>query len=81
MLGVDRDSKGEQTVPELRILTGSPTAEEIAALTTVLLVHGRTAEAVVERAPVSRWRSSAIPGSVARPGPGAWRASALPSRA
>lgn len=77
MLGVDRDSKGERHVHELRFLAGDPSAEEIAAVTAVLLLACGTGGAD-EPAPVSRWRTSAIPGTAGRPGPGAWRASALP---
>jgi hypothetical protein len=76
MLGVDRDSKGERTVLELRFLAGDPSAEEIAAVTAVLLLG--TGADVTEEAPVSRWRTSAVPGAAGRPGPGAWRASGLP---
>jgi hypothetical protein len=83
MLGVDRDSKGEQPVLELRVLAGDPSAEEIAAVTAVLVMtSGADVADVADAAavPVSRWRASAIPGAAGRPGPGAWRASALPVR-
>jgi hypothetical protein len=78
MLGLDPDSKGEQHVPEVRILAGDPTAEEIAAVTAVLLMRAGTGEPPEEPSPVSRWRNSARPAVPGRPGPGAWRASALP---
>jgi hypothetical protein len=80
MLGVDRDSKGERHVLELRFLAGDPSAEEIAAVTAVLMLASGADAADEVPAPVSRWRASAIPGSAGRPGPGAWRASALPVR-
>jgi hypothetical protein len=80
MLGVDRDSKGEQPVLELRVIAGDPSAEEIAAVTAVLLLTGGADVADEATVPVSRWRASAIPGAAGRPGPGAWRASALPVR-
>jgi hypothetical protein len=80
MLGVDRDSKGERPVLELRVLAGDPSAEEIAAVTAVLLSRGGTEVANEAPGSVSRWRMSAVPGAVGRPGPGAWRASALPSQ-
>jgi hypothetical protein len=78
MLGVDRDSKGEQPVLELQVLAGDPTVEEVAAVTAVLLMSPGADEADEVPAPVSRWRASGIPGTAGRPGPGAWRASALP---
>lgn len=78
MLGVDRDSKGEQHVLELQVLAGDPSAEEIAAVTAVLLSSSGADVAGEAPAPESRWRASAIPGAAGRPGPGAWRASALP---
>jgi hypothetical protein len=80
MLGVDPDSKGERLVHELRVLAGDPTAEEIAAVTAVLLMRSDTT-VPTGKTPVSRWRRSARPALPGRPGPGAWRASALPGRA
>jgi hypothetical protein len=80
MLGVDRNSKGERHVHELRILAGHPTAEELAAVTVVLLAATRPAGEPEEPVPPSRWRTSARPLVGGRPGPGAWRASALPAR-
>ena len=77
MLGVDRDSKGEQHVLELQVLAGDPSAEEIAAVTAVLLMTlrcrcgGRGSGAGVavagERGP--RPGRSARPGCVAGVGP------------
>ncbi len=61
---------------ELRVLAGDPSAEELAAVTTVLLLTSGADEPA--EVPVSRWRTSAIPGTAGRPGPGAWRASGLP---
>jgi hypothetical protein len=71
-------------VAELRVVHGDPTAEELAALVTVLAATRRGAPAggaaAVEAEPASRWRRSARPTTslALRPGPGAWRASALP---
>jgi len=64
-------------VPELRVIRGTPTAEEIAALVGVLVL-GRRQGPAAPPAPVSRWRVSGRPHAGPRPGPGAWRASALP---
>jgi hypothetical protein len=59
----------------VRIVRGSPTAEEIAALVGVLL----TRRGVARTAPPGRWRGSALPvWPGLRPGLGAWRASSLP---
>ncbi|NJC63469.1 acyl-CoA carboxylase subunit epsilon [Planosporangium flavigriseum] len=67
----------EETTPALRVLRGTPTAEELAALVGVLLRRsaGPAPAAATRR---SRWRASALPGSSLRVGPGAWRASGLP---
>jgi Acyl-CoA carboxylase epsilon subunit len=66
--------------PLLRVVRGTPTEEEVAALVGVLLL-ARPAP-VPPAVPVSRWARSARPGAGLRAGlragPGAWRASALP---
>lgn len=67
------DPAGE---PWVRIVRGTPTAEELAALVGVLSSGSRPI-APVGPGP-SRWRASALPNAGPRPGPGAWRASALP---
>jgi hypothetical protein len=69
----------EETTPAFRVVRGTPTAEELAALVGVLFSR-RAAEPAEPPRPVSRWRASALPNIPLRPGPGAWRASALPSR-
>jgi hypothetical protein len=63
----------------MRIVRGTPTAEELAALVGVLLPRLRT-DAPPAPAPRSRWRASALPATRNRPGAGAWRASGLPYR-
>jgi len=78
MLGIDRNSKGERHVHELRVLAGRPTEEELAAVTVVLLAAARPAGGPEQPVPLSRWRTSARPRVEGRPGPGAWRAAALP---
>ena len=65
--------------PVLRVVRGTPTREELAAV--VALVAARPAPAPEPSAPSepSRWASRAA--ALRRPlspGPGAWRASALP---
>jgi hypothetical protein len=68
--------RDETRLNEIRIVRGSPTDEELAALVTVLA--SRSAQpATGGPAPVSWWARSARP-AVALRGPGAWRASALP---
>jgi hypothetical protein len=59
--------------PFVRIVRGTPTAEELAALVGALLVRSGTAEEA-KPAP-SRWASSARPGAR----PTSWRAAALPA--
>lgn len=65
---------------ELRFLAGDPSAEEIAAVTAVLVLASGADAAPETPAPISRWRTGATPGAAGRPGPGAWRASALPAQ-
>jgi hypothetical protein len=66
--------------PALAIVGGNPSAEEIAAVVTVLSARLRPAGATrAGQATRSRW--SARSGQLRAPllrGPGAWRASALP---
>lgn len=64
--------------PVLRVVRGTPTADEVAALVGVLFSRRVPAAPATRRAP-SRWRAGALPGAGLRPGPGAWRASALPT--
>ena len=85
--GSDPETRGEGDVdgatpgavaPALRVLHGNPTAEEIAALVSVLL-RARPAVGDAEPRPTpSRWRASALPPTPMRTGRHAWRASALP---
>jgi len=58
--------------PRLKVVRGTPTAEEVAALVGVLL--SRPAPEA-PAAPVSRWARAARPSPGPRPGPDAWRAS------
>lgn len=64
--------------PLLRVVSGHPTPEELAALIAVVTARSG-AVAVPAAPPASRW--SAPAGRLRRPlqpGPGAWRASGLP---
>ena len=65
--------------PWLRVVRGEPAADELAAVTAVLVVRARP-PARAERPARSAWSDPAhrlrITG---RPGPDAWRRSALPS--
>ncbi len=65
----------EPETPVLRIVRGDPTAEEIAAVVTVLSAYAGTARQAQEPAP-SAWtdRRTAVRRPLS-PGPGAWRAS------
>jgi hypothetical protein len=71
---------GPAAEPALAIVGGNPSAEQIAAVVTVLSARLRPAEATrAGRATRSRWsvRSRQLRAPLLR-GPGAWRASALP---
>lgn len=70
----------EETTPAFRVVRGTPTAEELAALVGVLFSRRAAGSAEPPRPTPSRWRASALPNVPLRPSPGAWRASALPSR-
>lgn len=64
-----------------RIVRGTPTAEELAALVGAVLTRTRpVSDSELGRPAESRWARSARPAGNAmpRPGSGAWRASALP---
>ena len=66
--------------PLLRVVRGEPTAEELAAVTAVLLARAAEASASSSR-PGSRprWsRGSGVRHQLPAPGPGAWRASGWP---
>jgi Acyl-CoA carboxylase epsilon subunit len=69
----------DETEPVLRVVCGTPTAEELAALVGALFSRRVPAAAAGPALP-SRWRVSALPGVPLRAGPGAWQASGLPTR-
>jgi len=65
--------------PLLRVLRGEPTAEELAALVTVLAARAASTPATGHAAPRSAWADPAR--ALRRPvtvGPDGWRASARP---
>jgi hypothetical protein len=69
----------DETTPAFRVVRGTPTAEELAALVGVLFSRRPATPAAPSTAP-SRWRASALPTTPLRAGAGGWRASGLPSR-
>ena len=66
--------------PALRVLRGSPSAEELAALAAVLAARAAAScDGPALDAAVSLWRDrTALVGAPLLAGPGAWRASGLP---
>ncbi|MFI5958394.1 acyl-CoA carboxylase subunit epsilon [Cryptosporangium sp. NPDC051539] len=66
------------TEPVLRILRGTPTAEELAALVGVLAARSAAAVPSGPRARELWRRQEARIGAPLAAGPGAWRASGLP---
>ncbi len=71
-------------VPLLRVVRGTPTAEELAALVGVLVSRMRAGVSGPSTGPApSRWRASGLPrgsGRAAlRAAPGGWHASGLPT--
>jgi Acyl-CoA carboxylase epsilon subunit len=66
----------ESTTPRLRIVSGSPTPDEIAVVVAVLSRRGTAAEPTPQ---FSLWaRKSRQTRPSLRPGFGAWRASVMP---
>ncbi|MGL4443561.1 MAG: acyl-CoA carboxylase subunit epsilon [Alsobacter sp.] len=69
-------SAGEQQAPLLRVVSGSPSADELAVVVAVLSTRGRAPE---EMPAFSLWaRKSRNIRPTQRPGFGAWRASMMP---
>jgi hypothetical protein len=60
--------------PLVRVVRGTPTPEEVAALVGVLIHRSMTANATVPPSSISAWMRSARPNV----GPGSWRESGLP---
>lgn len=58
--------------PLFKVIEGTPTAEEIAAIVGVLLPRLRAVPAGEPQPEPSRWRRSALPGATTRSG---WRGS------
>ena len=75
----DVTAEGKQSAgPLLRVVRGTPTAEELAAVVAILSARGGAAEEE-PAAPRPRWGAPATAHRRPLPtGPGAWRASALP---
>jgi Acyl-CoA carboxylase epsilon subunit len=76
----ESSAAGLAATPALAIVAGNPSAEQIAAVVTVLSARLRPAGATgAGQATRSRWsaRSRQLRAPLLR-GPGAWRASALP---
>jgi hypothetical protein len=70
------DEKSEGRQPLLRVVSGSPTPDELAVVVAVLAARP---QAVEEQPPFSLWaRKSRMTRPNLRPGFGAWRASMMP---
>lgn len=68
----------ESAQPVLRVVRGEPTAEELAALVTVLTARA-AADVDAGSAPRTQWNApSRLVRATVLPSPGGWRASALP---
>jgi hypothetical protein len=72
-----REPKGEDDRPALRIVSGSPTPEELAALTAVVAAASGGEAARADQGRRGRWNDPAARRRPALiPGPNAWRAAA-----
>ena len=60
--------------PLVRVVRGTPTPEEVAALVGVLVSRSMTADTTVSLPSISAWERSARPYA----GPASWRESTLP---
>ena len=60
--------------PLVRVVRGTPTPEEVAALVGVLVSRSMTADAIPSQPSISAWERSARPSI----GPASWRESGLP---
>ncbi|WP_104091113.1 acyl-CoA carboxylase subunit epsilon [Arthrobacter sp. GMC3] len=65
-----------QAEPLLTVTKGNPDAEELAALTAVVLALGGTPEAEPQKPTSRHWARRAQLNLAPKPGPGAWRRSA-----
>jgi Acyl-CoA carboxylase epsilon subunit len=77
MLGPMEEQAGPVEEPCFRVIRGTPSVEELAALVGVLVRRSRPG-APAPPPPRSRWRASGLPATPPRPGPGAWRAATQP---
>jgi hypothetical protein len=74
---MDGDTTAPEPTPHLRVVRGEPTAEELAALVTVLAAAAGRSDGPVDDEPTSAWNDRlAWARPPLRPGPGAWRSSA-----
>jgi hypothetical protein len=68
----------EPTKPFLRVVSGNPTPEEVAALVAVLAASGDGGEAPAPRCPPAWSHPRRLVRATPAHGPGAWRTSGLP---
>jgi hypothetical protein len=68
----------DATPPLVRVVRGTPTPEDLAALVGALFAMRTGVAAAGAQPSISRWRVSARPTIPLRAAPGAWRASGLP---
>jgi hypothetical protein len=72
---------GAAPPPALRVVSGHPTPEELAALVVVVTARSGAGTVEADPQPPSPWTSRrALLRRPLQPAPGAWRASALPGR-
>ncbi|OAE01273.1 acyl-CoA carboxylase subunit epsilon [Arthrobacter sp. OY3WO11] len=69
------DENNAPSVPLLSVVKGQPTAEELAALTAVVLSLGGVQQTGTDKPPVRHWVRRQQLRLAPTPGPGAWKRS------
>jgi hypothetical protein len=69
------DESNTPAVPLLSVVKGQPTAEELAALTAVVLSLGGVQQSRTDKPPVRHWVRRQQLRLAPTPGPGAWKRS------
>lgn len=76
-MSTEESSSGDSIEPFLRVVSGDPTPDELAAVTVVLAALARSGERPTSPPPAGGWTDLSLRiRRVPAPGPGAWRSAA-----